>query len=81
MHHENNMMMNVTGSSRPFYGDNESGHGILGGIMDVRPKVLHSVTQGQDVRNSVGKTKDNVQTVIGTEKIMIQSKPRGLEQA
>ena len=53
---------------------------MLGGLIDVRPKVLHSNVAGQDIRKSYGKAKDNIQTVIGTEKIMIQSKPRGLEQ-
>ena len=51
--------------------------GVLGGLIDVRPKVLHNNVPGQDVRKSVGKARDNIQTVIGTEKIMIQSKPRG----
>ena len=55
-----------------------TGHGVLGGLIDVRPKVLHSNVAGQDMRKSHhGKAKDNIQTVIGTEKIMIQSKPRG----
>ena len=73
---------NTVGSSqRPSYGDlsNAGGQGVLGGLIDVRPKVLHSNIAGQDVRKSYGKGKDNIQTVIGTEKIMIQSKPRGLE--
>ena len=76
------MHQNTVGSSqRPSYGDlsTAGGQGVLGGLIDVRPKVLHSNVAGQDIRKSYGKAKDNIQTVIGTEKIMIQSKPRGLE--
>lgn len=64
------------GFHRPSLGD-ASDHGqqhdigVLGGLIDVRPKVLHNNTSGQDVRKSMGKAKDNLQTVIGTEKIMI----------
>lgn len=54
----------------------------LGGLIDVRPKKLHML-QSLEARKSLGaaKAKDNLQTVLGTEKIMIQSKPRGVEQA
>lgn len=56
--------------------------GVLGGLIDVRPKKLHTM-QSIDSKKIGGRGgKDNVhQTVIGTEKIMIQSKPRGSELA
>ena len=51
---------------------------MLGGIIDVRPKQLHIMNSQETRAKSFGRAnKDNVQTVIGTENIMIQSKPRG----
>ena len=55
-HHQNNAMGNL----RPSF-EGDSGQGALGGLIDVRPKVLHSNVAGQDVRKSHhGKTKDSI---------------------
>lgn len=63
--------------------ESEGGASTLGALIDVRPKKLHSM-MSTDGRKSMGKpvaTKDNIKTVIGTEGVLIQSKPRGSEHS
>ena len=68
------------------YGQGQStrprGPSDLGGLIDVRPKQLHAQANSQDPRTKTHtKGKDNVQTVLGTDKVMISSKPRGPDSA
>lgn len=56
---------------------NDNENVALGGLIDVRPKKLHNIQQSLENRKSQKATKDNLSTVMGSEGVVIQSKPRG----